>query len=99
MPEDIQKNMIDVVFVGKKRGLFDLAHRQRKDGQWVDDTGVMVLATALYLGRNIHIYSYASQTTNEVSLTKIDGGEKASDLPAVTIFFYDRHYQTLRTTQ
>ena len=90
--------MIDVVFLGKKRGLSDLASRQRKDGQWVDNTGVMVLSTALYLSRNIHLYSYASTTTNEVSLTKIDGGEKASDAPPITIFFYDRHYQTLRPT-
>ena len=90
--------MIDVVFLGKKRGLADLASRQRKDGQWVDNTGVMVLATALYLGRNIHLYSYASTTTNEVSLTKIDGGEKASGSLPITIFFYDRHYQTLRPT-
>ena len=97
MPEDIQKNMIDVVFVGKKRGLADLATRQRKDGQWVDNTGVMVLATALYLGRNIHLYSYGAKES-EFSLTKIDGGEGADDLTPITIFFYDRHYQTLRPT-
>ena len=87
--------MINVVFVGKKRGLADLATRQRKDGQWVDNTGVMVLATALYLARNIHIYSYGS-SHSDFSLTKIEGGEGADDRPPITIFFHDRHYQTLK---
>ena len=69
----MKKDTIDVVFLGKPRGLSDLAHRQRKPGQWVgaavvvtevpwfdlyiqvDNMGVMVLATAHYLKRNIHL--------------------------------------------
>ena len=31
----MKKDTIDVVFLGKPRGLSDLAHRQRKPGQWV----------------------------------------------------------------
>ena len=89
--------MIDVVFLGKKRGLADLASRQRKDGQWVDNTGVMVLATALYLGRDIHLYSPTeTSATSEVSTTRIEGRGEAGDLEPLTIFFNCRYYQSLK---
>ena len=34
-PLQVKEDTINVVFVGKPRGLTDLAHRQRKPGQWV----------------------------------------------------------------
>ena len=58
LPEDIQETTISIVFNGKKRGLNELVGRQRKAGQWVDNTGIMVLTTAHYLGRYIHPTSY-----------------------------------------
>ena len=63
LPEQVKKETIDIVFNGKKRGLSDLAHRQRKDGQWVDDSGIMALATAHLLKRNIHVYRQCHQTS------------------------------------
>ena len=86
-----------MVFKGKSRGLSDLASRQRKDGQWVDDRGVMVLATAIYLGRDILLYSPATTSaTTEVSVTKIEGRGETADLQPLTIFFHNRHYQSLK---
>ena len=57
LPEDIQETTISIVFNGKKRGLNELVGRQRKAGQWVDNTGIMVLTTAHYLARYIIIIS------------------------------------------
>jgi len=54
-----------------------IKHRQRKDGQWVDDKGVMVLATGQYLQRNIHIISYAAEPTRckgSVDMACSEGG-------------------------
>ena len=41
-PMQMKKDTIDVVFLGKPRGLSDLAHRQRKPGQWVGLAVLMV---------------------------------------------------------
>jgi len=99
LPEDIQETTIAIVFNGKKRGLNEMVARQRKAGQWVDNTGIMVMTTAHYLARNIHLYSYRSETpdnTRPYSLTKIEAGPGAERHPPVTVFFYDKHYQTLQ---
>ena len=99
LPEDIQETTIAIVFNGKKRGLNEMVARQRKAGQWVDDGGIMVMLTAQYLGRNIHLYSYPRETPDNTwpySLTKIDAGPGAEKYPPVTVFFYDKHYQTLQ---
>jgi len=99
LPEDIRETTIAIVFNGKKRGLSEMVARQRKAGQWVDNTGIMVLTTAHYLARNIHLYSYRSETrdnTRLYSLTKIEAGPGAEKCPPVTVFFYDKHYQTLQ---
>ena len=91
----MRQNTISVLFNGKSRGLSDLASRQRKDGQWVDNGGVMVLATALYLQRDILVYSQTSADTEELSVTRIEGRGDASEQP-LTVFFISRHYQGLR---
>jgi len=99
LPEDIRDTTIAIVFNGKKRGLSELVARQRRAGQWVDNTGIMVLTTAHYLVRNIHLYSYPSETGDNArpySLTRIEAGPGAEDHPPVTVFFYDKHYQTLQ---
>ena len=71
--------------------LSDLAPRQRMDGDWVDNAGVMGLHTALYLARDIEVHSQTSDT-EEVYLTRIDGrGESAKEQP-LTVFFRSRHY-------
>ena len=64
----------------------------------MDNAGVMVLATALYLGRDIQIYSPApavTADTNELSVTRIDGRGETGDLQPLTVFFHSQHYQTL----
>lgn len=99
LPRQVKEDTINVVFVGKPRGLSDLAHRQRKPGQWVDNMGVMVLATAHFLGRNIHLIGYppsGASCERGYSLTCIEGGEEGEAHPPLTIFYHDRHYQTLR---
>jgi len=98
LPKQVKEDTINVVFVGKPRGLSDLAHRQRKPGQWVDNMGVMVMATAHYLRRNIHLIGYdppGHPTDRGYSLTVIEG-EGGEDHAPLTIFYHDSHYQTLR---
>ena len=88
LPEDIRETTIAIVFNGKKRGLSEMVARQRKAGQWVDNTGIMVLTTAHYLARNIHLYSYRSETrdnTRPYSLTKIEAGPGADKCPPVPV--------------
>ena len=71
--------------------LSDLAARQRMDGNWVENAGVVVLHSALYLARDIEVHSQTSDT-EEVYLTRIDGrGESAKEQP-LTVFFRSRHY-------
>ena len=98
LPVDVKKNTIEVVFLGKPRGLSDLAHRQRKLGQFVDDKGVMVLATALYLRRNINIFAYPADNSRDYNVTSIEGGVDADKLPSVNVFFDRNHYQSLKST-
>ena len=98
----VKEDTINVVYMGRPKGLTGLASRQRKAGQWVDNTGVMVMATAHYLERNIHLYGYptGSETMSRLfSLTRIEGGGQADQYPPLTIFYHDRHYQTLQPPQ
>eukprot|EP00090_Calanus_glacialis_P025349 TRINITY_DN39582_c0_g1_i1.p1 TRINITY_DN39582_c0_g1~~TRINITY_DN39582_c0_g1_i1.p1 ORF type:complete len:984 (-),score=341.52 TRINITY_DN39582_c0_g1_i1:173-3124(-) len=102
LPEQVKEDTINVVYMGRPKGLTGLASRQRKAGQWVDNTGVMVMATAHYLERNIHLYGYptGSETMSRLfSLTRIEGGGQADQYPPLTIFYHDRHYQTLQPPQ
>jgi len=102
LPEQVKEDTINVVYLGRVKGLSDLGSRQRKAGQWVDNTGVMVMATAHYLERNIHLYGYptGSETMSRLfSLTRIEGGGQADQYPPLTIFYHDRHYQTLQPPQ
>ena len=46
------------LFGGRTCRLSSLAGRQMRSGEYVDDNGVMALATADYLGRNIVVYGF-----------------------------------------
>ena len=78
LPEDISANIVDTVFKGKKRGLRNLAFRQAQDGQWIDDNGVVALATAYLLQRNISVFSFPPRNSEDVATrTVIDEGVAA----------------------
>ena len=96
LPAPIKEEMVNTMYNGRKRGLSDLAYRQRKANQWVDDN-VMVVATSYYLARNIWIYGppAAAKGNTEPSVTKIECGAEGENHPPVTIFFHNNHYQTL----
>merc|ERR1711971_406687 len=100
LPKDVLQSTVDIIYKGKRRGLADLAHRQRKLGQFVDDYGIMVMSTALFLNRDIEVYSAHASGNQGHSVTKIDGGEGADKLPPLTIFYFKdyQHYQTVGTT-
>jgi len=99
LPADVQQTMIDVVFNGKPRALPDFAYYHRKPDKWVDDKGILVLATAYYLNRTIHIYSYPQDDSREFGLTVQEGGEGSKDLKPINIFFDNQHYQSLKPTK
>jgi len=57
--------------------------------------GIMVQATALFLGRNIHIIGTANAGGSQ-AFTKIEGGPGAEQFPPLYIGFYQgRHYVSL----
>jgi len=96
LPRQVKEDTVNVVYKGKDRGLTDLASRQRKPGQWVDNTGVMVMATAHFLGRNIILYGYPKSQSRKFSFTEIEGRGQADEYPPLTVFYHGRHYQTLQ---
>ena len=65
LPEEVRQRTIDVLFLEESEAV--------GPGQWVDNGGVMVLATVLYLQRDILVYSQTSADTEEVSVTRIEG--------------------------
>ena len=98
LPEDISANIVDTVFKGKKRGLRNLAFRQAQDGQWIDDNGVVALATAYLLQRNILVFSFPPRNSEEdvPTRTVIDGGVAANFQAPLTVFYHGKHYQALQ---
>ena len=58
LPGDWKADIAATLFGGRTRRLISLAERQRRSGEYVDDDGVMALATANYLGRNIVVYGF-----------------------------------------
>ena len=97
LPEDISANIVDTVFKGKKRGLRNLAFRQAQDGQWIDDNGVVALATAYLLQRNISVFSFPSRNSEEDVATKtVIDGVNANIHESLTVFYDGKHYQALQ---
>ena len=96
LPEDISANIVDTVFKGKRRGLRNLAFRQAQDGQWIDDNGVVALATAYLLQRNISVFSFPRNSEDVATRTDIDGGVAANFHESLTVFYDGKHYQALQ---
>ena len=97
LPQDISANIVDTVFKGKVRGLRNLAFRQAVDGQWIDDNGVVALATAHLLQRNVAVYSFPPPNSGETAAkTMVEGGATADNFQSLTIFFHGNHYQALQ---
>ena len=66
LPSDRRAAIASTLFRGSTRRLSSLAERQRRSGEYVDDDGVMALATADYLGRNIVVYGFKVRILNGV---------------------------------
>jgi len=96
LPDSQLEEIIQVSFGGKKRGLTDLVYRQRFAGQWTDDHGLIVLTTAAYLARDIMIYSYPTTPDGKYGHTKISSSSGDDSLPPLTVFYSEKHYQTLQ---
>ena len=90
-PEEWKKNIIDLEFKGKLRGLTDFVYRQKKDGQFTDDKGIITQATAYYTGRNIKVFS---ETGGSVP-TVLEGGGEADSNEPLAVFLHGKHFQAL----
>ena len=96
LPQDILNNIVDSIFKGKARGLRNLAFRQAVDGQWIDDNGVVALATALLLQRDVAIFSFPPPDSGDTAAkTIVEGGATAASFQPLTVFFHGNHYQAL----
>ena len=51
LPAATRQRLEQEVFLGQQRGLANLAWRQQEAGVYLDDWGVMALATAAFLQR------------------------------------------------
>ena len=102
LPGEMMDAILENVFDGKMTGLMALASRQRKDGQWVDDHGVMCLTTADFLCRNIEIYGFQVEGSGrDFSLQKLEPSteerrREADSMPAFTVFLSAHHYTSLQ---
>ena len=102
LPAETKDRIVEDCFDKKMTGLMALASRQRKDGQWVDDHGVMCLTTADFLCRNIEIYGFQVEGSGrDFSLQKLEpsteeGRKEADSMPAFTVFFSALHYTSLQ---
>ena len=102
LPAETKDGIVENIFEGKMTNLMALASRQRKDGQWVDDGGVMCLTTADFLGRNIEIYGFQVEGSGrDFSLRTVEPSteerkREADAMPAFTVFLSALHYTSLQ---
>ena len=102
LPSETKDTIVTSLFNGKMTGLINLASRQRKDGQWVDNGGVMGLATADFLRRNIDIYGFQVEGSgrdyafSRLEPSAVERRREADSLPALTVFLSQLHYQSLQ---
>ena len=102
LPSETKDTIVANLFHGKMKGLMDLASRQRKDGQWVDNGGVMGLATADFLGRNIEIYGFQVEGSGrDYAFSRLEPSDRerrreADSLQPLTVFLSHLHYQSLQ---
>ena len=59
----------------------------------MDDSGVMVMATALFLERDVEVYS--GREGGGTTITRIEGGEGAGGKQPLTVFYFRKHYQSV----
>ena len=65
-------------------------------GKWTDSYGIMCQATALFVGRNIHIVGTANIGQGE-AYTKLESVEESTKFPPFTVGYYqEQHYQSLQ---
>ena len=99
LPKDVSVSIVDTIFKGKIRGLRNLASRQKRDGQWIDDNGVVALTTAHLLQRNIAVYSFPPKNSDlslSATETMVDGGPGAASSRPIPVFYLGNHYQALK---
>lgn len=66
-------------------------------GMWTDDLGVMCQATALYVGRAIHVVGTANIGQMGCGFTTLESVDGSEDLEPFTVgYLQDHHYQSLQ---
>ena len=88
LPAATREHLATALFQGQRRALANLAWCQQRDGEYVDDYGVMTLATAALLGRNIEVFTFSGHFLVEAA--------GAAGLPTLPVFLHAEHYQALR---
>ena len=99
LPKDIKERILALLLGGRRRGMAGLSSVYRRDGQWLDDDGVMALATADFLGRDIVIYGVRVEGSKRpFSEIRVEGGggADAESQPPLTVFLHASHYQSLK---
>ena len=81
---------------GNEETFTEFLEEHRISGIWTDSLGIMCQATALYVGRNIHIVGTANIGQGS-AFTKLESVEEAENYPPFSVGYYqDRHYQSLQ---
>jgi len=81
---------------GDEKTFDEFIEEHRQPGVWTDGLGIMCQATALYVGRIIHIVGTAN-IGQGFAFTKLESTEEADSFPPFTVGYYqDRHYQSLQ---
>jgi len=89
------KEWVQNIF-GSEETFTDFIEKHRSLGVWTDELGVMCQATALFVGRNVHIVGTAN-IGQGFAFTKLESIEEADNFPPFTVGYYqDRHYQSLQ---
>jgi len=98
LPENVTQEWTELFFKGKRQGLKSLAYRQKKPGQFVDDNGIMVITTARFVGRRIHLHR--ENLGVPVILQDTPGGEGSENFPPLNVFYFqaEQHYQSICKT-
>ena len=55
----------------------------KRDTEWTDEDGIVIQATALIIGRRIHIIGTVNYGDNNLPITVIDGGPGSENYPLV----------------
>merc|ERR1719369_1314517 len=89
------KEWVQNIF-GSEETFTAFIEKHRSLGVWTDELGVMCQATALFVGRNVHIVGTAN-IGQGFAFTKLESIEEADNFPPFTVGYYqDRHYQSLQ---